>query len=303
MSRVIVAGSINMDVVAEASKHPKVGETVLGEDIQFIPGGKGSNTAIASSKQEVETLLIGKIGRDDFGTTLENFLKSQGINLKYLLKTDQVKTGTAVVTLAQKDNTIVIIPGANFELKIKDLQSVAIKAGDILVSQFEIPTNIVEAFFKKGKKSQAMTILNPSPAKKVSKTLLKLSDILVINEVELAFYSGRGEIKDLSFKNIASLASKLKSFDAQVIVVTLGKLGVVVVEKNRMYQIPSKKVKVVDTTGAGDCFLGALAAKLAEGAELKNALSYANMAASLKVQRLGASSMPTKREVEKVLNH
>jgi ribokinase len=300
MARVIIAGSINMDVVVQTVNHPKVGETVEAKALNFVPGGKGSNEAIAASRLGAETFLIGKLGLDNFGDELEGFLKKEKLDLKYLTRTSKAKSGTAVVTLSQDNNTVVIYPGVNFLLNSEDISKVEIKKDDILASQFEIPEETIQAFFEKGKKVGAKTILNPSPAKKIKQSLIKLTDILVINEIELAFLLNLKEIKDLSSKNITSLVEKLKYNKSQTIVVTLGKKGVVAITQNDVISILGEKVKVVDTTGAGDCFLGALACQLSRSENLAEALRFANIAASLKVQRLGASSMPFKEEVSRL---
>src|SRR5262249_34575962 len=152
MSRVIIVGSINMDVVARAPRHPMVGETVLGSDLAFMPGGKGANQAVASAKLGVETILLGRVGDDAFGASLRDFLDHVGVNIEHVRLTDKVPTGTALIVVSETaENTIVVVPGANSRLTPSDFEGVPIANGDILVAQFEIPVATIQAFFALGR--------------------------------------------------------------------------------------------------------------------------------------------------------
>lgn len=298
-SRVLVAGSINMDMVVVAERHPNIGETVVGTALEFVPGGKGANQAIASARQGTPSKLIGKLGSDRFGDELFAYLGKQGIDLSDVNRVADTATGTACIVVADADNTIIVIPGANDTLTPEDLDGIEIGSDDILVSQFEIPENVIERFFILGRQKGATTILNPAPAKNCSKNLLNLSDIIVVNESELSFFSG--ETVDVSKEETVVLAMrKLRVRDGQAIIATMGALGVLVMSDTEIY-IPGRRVDAVDTTGAGDCFVGALAAELSRSVSLENALKYANRAASVSVQRKGAGpSMPTREEVDAV---
>lgn len=299
MSKVIVAGSINMDVVALAERHPLVGETVLGRELHFFPGGKGANQAVAAAKLGAQTILVGKLGNDSFGDELKSFLMSQGVNLDQVQRTSAATTGTALIVVADtSDNTIVIVPGANDLLTPDDTTQVAIEKGDVLVSQFEIPDDSIERFFRRGKSVGATTILNPAPAKPSLPDVLGLADVLVVNETELKFFLETDCLGALGIPSITQAARHLRTHREQVVVVTLGENGAVAIAEDQDIQVPGRRVKAIDTTGAGDCFVGALAASLATGATLERALSYANLAASICVQRLGAgTSMPRVDEV------
>src|ERR1700749_1996543 len=165
MTRVVVAGSINMDVVATAERHPRVGETVFGRDVLYFPGGKGTNQAVAASKLVATTALIGRLGKDAFGVELRGFLAGQGVNLSWVRETDGAHTGTAIITLADADNTIVVVPGANALLTPDDVVAVPLAKGDVAVSQFEIPLPSISAFFTRARAAGATTILNPAPAR------------------------------------------------------------------------------------------------------------------------------------------
>jgi ribokinase len=302
MGRVFVAGSINMDVVATAERHPRIGETVAGKEVLYFPGGKGANQAVSAAKLGAPTTLIGRLGADAFGAELRTFLAAQGIDLDLVKDTAGARTGTAIITLANADNTIVVIPGANAMVDGSDVAAPVLAEDDVAVSQFEIPLPSIAAFFERARAAGATTILNPAPAMECSAELLDLVDILVLNESELAFLTGHefGETDDP--KRFVDSARSLGGRE-KIICVTLGSRGVLALIDGAPLLIPGRAVKAVDTTGAGDCFVGALAAQLASGTTIPYALNYANAAASICVQRMGAGpSMPTAAEVEQILS-
>jgi ribokinase len=302
MGRVYVAGSINMDVVATADRHPKVGETVAGQQVLYFPGGKGANQAVAAARLGARTTLIGRMGKDSFGTELKAFLGGQGIDLGYLQETTQAHTGTAIITVAAADNTIVVIPGSNALVSADDVSVVPLVKGDVAVSQFEIPLPTIAAFFRRARAAEATTLLNPAPAQKFGRELLELVDILVLNETELGFLAGTELSDSDEAVRIIDVARQLQAHADQTICVTLGKRGVLALAGQEEFPVPGRVVKAVDTTGAGDCFVGALAAQLADEVPLRTALAFANAAASISVQRMGAGpSMPTAAEVAAVL--
>jgi len=298
MGRVFVAGSINMDVVATADRHPKIGETVAGTAVHYFPGGKGANQAVAAAKLGAPTTLIGRLGADSFGHQLRHFLALQGVDLTLVKDTTDTHSGTAVITVADADNTIVVVPGANALLSAADVATAALAKGDVAVSQFEIPKPAIAAFFQRARAAGATTILNPAPALACGSELLALVDILVLNETELALLSGI-DLRDSDEPAIFAEAAQRLAVGADGIVcVTLGRRGVLALVNGESMLIAGRIVKALDTTGAGDCFVGALAAQLANGAALRGAFEYANIAASICVQRMGAApSMPTAAEV------
>ncbi|MBW7972506.1 ribokinase [Bradyrhizobium sp. BR 10289] len=302
MGRVFVAGSINMDVVATADRHPKVGETVAGKEVLYFPGGKGANQAVAAARLGARTTLIGRLGTDAFGAELRTFLGAQGIDLGSVRDAD-THSGTAIITVAESDNTIIVIPGSNALVSLEDVADAPLAKGDVAVSQFEIPLPTIAAFFARARKAGAMTLLNPAPAQKMSSELLALVDILVLNETELGFLAGVELSEGDSAARIIDVARKLQARADQTICVTLGKRGVLALAASEELSVAGRAVKAIDTTGAGDCFVGALASQLAGGAALRTALTFANAAASISVQRMGAGpSMPTAAEVEAVLS-
>jgi ribokinase len=303
MGRVFVAGSINMDVVATAGRHPKVGETVAGQAVHYFPGGKGANQAVAAAKLGASTALIGRLGTDAFGRQLRTFLAAQGVDLALVKDTADVHTGTAIITVADADNTIVVVPGANARVSAEDVAAPVLAKGDIAVSQFEIPLPTIEAFFKRARGAGATTILNPAPAVTCGPQLLELVDVLIINETELGFFANT-ELHDSDGPaRFVEAARRLQTSANGIICVTLGKRGVLALANGEASMIAGRDVKAVDTTGAGDCFVGAVAAKLAGGAAIRDALAYANAAASISVQRMGAApSMPSAAEVDEIVN-
>ncbi len=298
MGRVFVAGSINMDVVATADRHPKVGETVAGRAVHYFPGGKGANQAVAAAKLGAATTLIGRLGTDAFGQQLLAFLAAQAVDLAHVKDTADVHTGTAIITVADADNTIVVVPGANALVSAEDVRAISFAKDDVAVSQFEIPLPTISAFFQRAKAAGATTILNPAPAIMFGKDLLDLVDILVLNETELGFLTST-ELRDSdNDERFITAARSLQASESQIICVTLGKRGVLTLIDGQAEMIEGRAVKAVDTTGAGDCFVGALAAQLANGTPIRDALGYANLAASICVQRMGAApSMPTAAEI------
>jgi ribokinase len=302
MGRIFVAGSINMDVVATADRHPRIGETVAGHTVSYFPGGKGANQAVAAAKLGAEVALIGRLGEDSFGDELKAFLAAQRIDLSLVRQTNEGHTGTALITIANANNTIVVVPGANAFVTAVDMEAPTLARGDIAVSQFEIPLPAIHAFFKHARTAGATTILNPAPAIEFAGNLLDLVDVLILNESELSLLA-KAELHDADdHARFIAAARSLPASRDKIICVTLGKRGVLALVDGEPLIIPGRAVSAVDTTGAGDCFVGAVAARLADGKPIRDALNYANVAASISVQRMGAApSMPSAQEVGAIL--
>jgi ribokinase len=290
-------------VVATAARHPKIGETVVGQAVHYFPGGKGANQAVAAAKLGATTALIGRLGTDAFGQQLRTFLAAQGVDLALVKDTADVHTGTAIITVADADNTIVVVPGANALVSAEDVAAPVLAKGDAAVSQFEIPLPTIEAFFKRARAAGATTILNPAPAIACGPDLLGLVDVLILNETELGFFANTELHDGDEPARFVAAARRLQTGANGIICVTLGKRGVLALVNGEASMIAGRDVQAVDTTGAGDCFVGAVAAQLAGGAAISDALAYANAAASISVQRMGAApSMPTAAEVDEILN-
>jgi ribokinase len=302
VNRVFVAGSIIMDVVATAARHPKVGETVLGTGMHFFPGGKGANQAVAAARLGAEVSLIGRIGGDAFGAELKAFLSRQGVDLALVRETEGAATGSAVIVVAAGDNAIVVVPAANAELGVDDVARARIARGDVLLAQLEIPPPTVAAFFERGRATGARTVLNPAPAIAFDRALFALADLVILNETELALSSGFHVDANTQLTELAAAARALRTHAGQDVCITIGSRGAVAVIGEETVSFAGRTVAVADTTGAGDCFAGAAAAELARGRPLRDALAFANVAASICVQRMGAGpSMPHVREVSAAL--
>jgi ribokinase len=215
----------------------------------------------------------------------------------------EAHTGTAIITVANADNTIVVIPGANALVCAAEVAAPTLAKGDIAVSQFEIPLPAITAFFKRARAVDTTTILNPAPARETTRELLDLVDILILNESELGFLTGTELGDSDDYSRFIEAAKALQTSEDKIICVTLGKRGVLAFIDGKPLIIPGRTVRAVDATGAGDCFVGAVAAQLACGNSIDDALAFANAAASICVQRMGAApSMPTATEVEAAIS-
>jgi ribokinase len=292
MARVVVVGSVNMDVVARTPHQPAPGETVLGTALSFVPGGKGANQAVAACRLAAPTDLVARVGEDAFADLLLTFLAGERVGIDGVQRRAGVATGTALIVVDQAgDNTIVVVPGANHAMTVAEVDDLAIEADDIVVLQFELPLDVVNAVLARAQERHARTILNPAPAQPVPQELLVRADFVVVNQGELEFFSGSRDV-------LAGL-STLRQRPDQVVVATLGPDGATALIGPDVVRVAGHRVPVVDTTGAGDCFVGALAAALCSWAEVDEAVHFANLAASIAVQRPGAGTgMPYLRDVE-----
>jgi ribokinase len=298
MGRIYVVGSINMDVVALAERHPQLGETVRGRNLKFFPGGKGANQAVAACRAGAETYMVGMLGHDTFANELRAFLANEHIDLSFVGSAPDTPSGTALITVAGGENTIVVVPGANDTLTAAQVSVIPYSADSIVVAQFETPQESVRAAFEAARRVGAKTILNPAPAATPVAGLLDATDILIVNESELSMLANGTSVAEMSPEEAVSAARAVKRDRDQVVVVTLGANGLVALSGEGVVRIDGHIVDATDTTGAGDCFVGNLAAGLARTSELEEALVIANRAAALSVQTLGAaSSMPYRDDV------
>ena len=286
-----------MDIITRVSKLPAMGETISGKSVEYLAGGKGLNQAIAAAKMGVETTLIGRIGNDVFADALHGFIKQHSINTDHVRKSNK-ESGTAFITVDENgQNTIIVVSGSNGDVNIDDVSGVKIDKDDIVISQFEIPIPTVTALFNRAKKAKAKTILNPSPIQNIPKELLSVTDILIVNETELGFIKGEHISDNTSMKDIEDTAQQIKTHKDQIIIVTLGSKGALVVESNA-YLVETYKISAIDTVGAGDCFTGVTASQLSEKKSIKESVQIANKAASICCTRKGAApSMPYKSEL------
>ena len=301
MNKVCVLGSINMDLVIKVDNMPKVGETILSKSFEKIGGGKGANQAIASKRSGNDVYMIGKIGKDDNGQTLKRFLDDESIDTNLVFVDEKEPTGMAMITVSNADNSIVVISGSNMNLNSGEIERArsVIENCDILISQFETPESTTIQAFKIAKKSGKITILNPAPAKKIDGELLRYTDIIIPNETEAKVLTG---ISVIDKKTAKEAGEKFLEKGIKYVIITLGANGVFVMSADSDILIDGYKVDAVDTTGAGDSFIGGLSSKLdVRDLTFKNVVSAAiwgNKVSSITVQREGAQpSIPTLEEV------
>ena len=284
--RVFVLGSLNMDVVATAPWHPQIGETVLGSSLNYYPGGKGLNQATAAVRDEAEAVMLGAVGSDGFGRELLEFADGEGIMTDFVQTSIDAPSGVALIVVAEEagDNTIVVAPGANGTLASDMFEDVKFQPDDVLIAQFETPLGTTTSLFARAKEAGATTILNPAPAGPLTAELASLVDYLAVNDTELAQIT----------ESLGKQAEDLLDLGIQALIHTKGANGVSVATEDYDLEIPAHNVPVVDTTAAGDCFCGVLAASLLRGATTAEAVARSNAAAALSVQTSGAApSVPS----------
>jgi ribokinase len=297
---ICVLGSINMDVVTCVDHLPRPGETIVSAQLDYLPGGKGANQAIAAARLGGNSALVGAVGRDRHGTTLVDYLARNGVDVRQVQQKPDVATGQAFICVAQSgENTIVVAPGANYALTVGELQVDDWQEHEVFLVQLEVPPNVVEAFLGCAAARSKLKIINAAPALPAHRRLFRLADVVVVNETELAAYAGAVSAASETGE-ISAQASSLLCRKAQTIVVTLGAHGALAVSAERSVKIGGHQVQIVrDTTGAGDSFCGALAVQMSRDmTDIESALRFANLAAAISVTRLGATSaMPTGEEV------
>ncbi|MER5761027.1 ribokinase [Streptomyces sp. NPDC002082] len=291
MTAIAVLGSTNMDLVAYVAKAPRLGETVTGRAFRTVPGGKGANQAVAAARSGGEVVMIGAVGADEFGVRLRSALAGAGVETA-ALRTVEGASGTAHITVDDEGgNSIIVIPGANaLVTSLEPGDAARIGAADSLLLQLELPLEAVLAGALAARAHGVRTILTPAPAQPLPAELLAATDLLVPNEHEAAALTGLTDVH---------LAAAALLQDVPEVVVTLGAAGVLYAARGREpLAVPAPPVRAVDTTAAGDTFVGALAVALGEGRPMPEALRWASAAAALSVQRPGAQdSMPTRAEV------
>jgi len=295
--KILVAGSLNIDLVIKVDRLPNEGETVLGQSLIQLIGGKGTNQASAIIRQDVETTLWGVLGNDDFGSYIINEIQKIGINTA--LSQGINKTGTAIIeTNKNGKNRIIVIPGANEEFTISQAKKniSLLDEHDILVMQFEIPIKTIEFLAKEAKKRNKIVIINPAPALPISDTLLNNIDYIIPNEHELSIITN---MPTQTEEQIIKAVSKIKNKIPHIIV-TLGEKGVYVSSKDFTGIINGYPMQVVDTTGAGDAFIGAFASAIIKDLSIAESVHYANISAAISVTKVGAFAVAgTEQEILK----
>lgn len=299
MSKVIVVGSSNTDLVFETPKFPADGETVIGGDFEVISGGKGANQAVSAARAGANVLFLTKVGDDEFGSNAIAVYNSEGIDTSFIEKQKGVASGTAMIMVNQNsgENAIIVAPGANKHLNQQNIDRILdqITEKDIVLCQLEIPLSSVAYLLKQAKNKKALIILNPAPYQEISLELLKNIDIITPNETETSGLTG---IELVDQKSIERAAFSLLQMVNRAVIITLGDKGVYFISHEQKGQfISTSKVKAIDTTAAGDVFNGYLAAALKDN-DLKTAIELSMKSATLSVTRKGAQpSIPTINEI------
>ncbi len=294
MGAVHVFGSINRDLVAFVDALPRPGETVIATSFARFPGGKGANQAVAARRLGARTTMTGSVGDDRDGDELLAFLSSEGVDVSGVGRQTGVPTGTAFVTVGGGQNAIVAVPGAN-AVWDDPLPLERIAPGDVVLTQFEIPAEVVAAVVRAAAAAGAIAILNPAPARAVEAALLRDVGVMVLNELELAALAGT-PLDAADPRALERAARSLRARGPRTVVATLGPAGALVCTADECRMAPAPRVEPADTTGAGDCFIGALAASLAGGEDMAAAVGLANRAAALSVTRRGAAASFPRRE-------
>lgn len=302
MKKALVIGSLNMDMTVKVEELPKLGETIFGNDFYESCGGKGANQAVAVSKLGMKTEMIGMVGKDSQGEKLIQNLNKYGIISDNVIKSDEL-TGRAIITVDKKgDNNIIVISGSNFKITKEHIQAKqdVIASSDVVILQNEIPSETVEFSLLKAKELGKITIFNPAPARKLSGEVFKNTDYLILNETEME------EIFEIKFndeKYTEKISIKKKEYGIKNIILTLGDKGSILFsEDNNIKKYDVYKVKAVDTTAAGDSFIGAFTMKICEIGNPDEAIKYATAVSAIVVTRQGAQdSIPTREEIEKFI--
>lgn len=294
---IVVVGSINMDLVVRAPRHPAPGETILGTDFQTFPGGKGANQAVAAARLGGKVKMVGRVGTDPFGDVLLANLKKDSIDTRYVFRTEDTASGVALITVSETgQNNIVVVPGSNWKLSPADIQTAepAFQGAEVVLLQLEIPVETVAAAVHMGRKHGARVILNPAPARSLDAAILTGVDYLIPNEHELTLLTG--------MQTIEVAASSLRSIGINCLIVTLGSEGVLLLDGEMSVHLLPHSVTVVDTTAAGDAFVGAFAVGLTEGRSNQEAVILGNAAGALAVTVAGAQpSLPARSSLDDFL--
>jgi len=293
---VLVLGSINVDLLVSAPRLPLAGETVAGHGISRELGGKGANQAVGAARAGARCRLAAAVGADEDGRAMKAALETFGVDVGMVRATAGSTTGCAIVATSPQDNQIICIAGANATVDESLVAAISIGTNDVCLAQMETPAPATRAFFARAQDAGAQTILNAAPADLAALSLLPLCDVLVVNESELAVLAKRPDLAPDDDAVLLFCTQSLGMRADQILVVTLGSAGLAIVHNQTVRRIAGHRVPVTDTTGAGDCFCGYLAAGLARGDTIERAAAEANRAASLAVQASGAACAIPPRE-------
>jgi ribokinase len=299
MTRVLVVGSANTDMVLRVPRIPRPGETVLGGAFTMAWGGKGANQAVAAARAGSLVTFVARVGDDVFGERALAGFAADGIDTRFVLRTSGTASGVALINVDERgENSIAVASGANERLSVADVDAAAepFAAADVVLMQLESPLETVEAAVRKAEESGKPVILNPAPARPLDERLLTGVAVLTPNETEAELLSGTSVRDD---DGVRDAAARLRARGPRTVIVTLGERGVYALAPDFEGFVPAFRVEAVDTTAAGDVFNGVLAVALAEWRPLADALRFAQAAAAISVTRPGAQpSAPTRAEIE-----
>jgi ribokinase len=302
MNKVTVVGSFMYDLVATAPRRPKTGETLIGDSFGMFLGGKGANQAIAASRAGASVTMVGRLGNDLFGDQFLEKFSEEGIKTDFVIQDTENGTGVGMPLIdASGDNSIVIIPQANMALTVENIDKAesVIADSDVLVLQCEVPMEANKRAAEIANKNDTLVILNPAPACEIPDAILSLMDLLTPNETETEILTG---MPTHSNEQAIEAAHNLLSKGIETVILTLGSRGSFLLTEKMGKRIPAYSVDVIDTTAAGDAYSGALAASLAQGTHIEEAVKIANAAGALAATKLGAEpSLPTKKAIDQLL--
>ncbi|OMD05313.1 ribokinase [Paenibacillus odorifer] len=299
---IVVIGSLNMDMVVRTNRSPDAGETLIGQAFALSPGGKGANQAVAAARLGAEVSMIGRVGKDTFGSEMLEIIRNEGIHIEHISVSEHQATGVASIIIEEDgENRIIVVPGANIELTVEDIQALeaVISQTKIIVLQLEMDLAMSEQAIAIAHRKGIPVILNPAPARVLKDEMLAQVSYLTPNETEAGILSG---MTVDSAETAEQAARILLQKGVQNVIVTLGSKGALIVNAEGAKAVPGFPVKAVDTVAAGDSFNGALAQQLVLGKTLEEAVSFANAVGALAVGKEGAiPSLPQLSEVEQFL--
>ena len=297
MPDILVIGSMNADLVIRAPRFPQPGETISGEDLQIIPGGKGANQAIAAARQGALVTMMGRVGNDNFGLELIDNLKRNNVDTSHVQMDPRFATGTAIIVVDMNgQNSIILSPGGNSRVSPADLYNVSFPDHKLLLLQLEIPIETVFSAAQRAKENGLLVLLNPAPACSLPDELISLSDFILPNETELSLLTNH-PVNDMA--SAGKAAGLLLERGAQNVIVTLGANGALIVSGKQVTHVNTYQVDVVDTTAAGDAFIGGFSSALLQNKSLEEAVRYGCACGALAATKFGAQpSLPTREEAE-----
>ena len=301
--KILVVGSLHMDLTVKAETIPRIGETVLGKEFKMAPGGKGANQAVAAAKLGSEVTIVGRVGADFYGDRLIENAEHYGINTEFVVRDPETYTGIALIMVDKKGNNIIsVAQGADSRCATEDVDKAenTLRTSDVLLVQLEIPISVVEYAVRKASRYGVRTILNPAPAHKLSKRIMHDAFILTPNEREAELLSG---LRITDIDSARKAAKRIVEEGTRNVVLTIGKKGAILATREEIVHVPAPPVKAIDTTGAGDAFCAALAVSVSSGRNLKESVGFANWAGAYATTKVGAQeALPLLKELRRFMH-